>query len=104
SHVLRHVAGKSPRYTRHPQRRKINMNQTYNWQFPLPRTHAGMLMGNGVLGAMVWGGDNVLKVTLGRADWWDHRSGKRWTPEMNYSNLRRLLEANDEPAIRKIFA
>jgi hypothetical protein len=63
-----------------------------------------MLLGNGRMGVMVWGGKNVLKITLGRSDWWDHRGGKEWTDAMNWHDIRRALEARDEPAIRALFA
>ena len=36
------------------------MKKIYQWDFPLPRTHTGMLLGNGLLGAMVWGGESIL--------------------------------------------
>lgn len=74
------------------------------WPFPLPRTHTGVPLGNGRAGALVWGGGRVLKITFGRADFWDHRSAKRWTPEMNYPKLYELLRAGNEPEIRRIFA
>ena len=76
----------------------------FTWEFPLPRVHTGMLLGNGRMGAMIWGGGNVLKITLGRGDWWDHRGGKQWTDAMNWPDIRRLLEAHDEAGIRAIFA
>src|SRR3954470_6701498 len=79
------------------------MNRTYDWHFPLPRTHTGMLQGNGVIGAMIWGGGDQLNITLGRADFWDRRGGKQWTSRMNYRAIRKLLEANDEPGLRDIF-
>jgi hypothetical protein len=79
------------------------MQRTYDWPFPLPRTHTGILQGNGTLGAMVWGGGNTLRITLGRADFWDHRGGKPWTDEMSFANIRRLLEAGDEKGLRRIF-
>ncbi|MGQ9555756.1 MAG: hypothetical protein ACUVX8_18275 [Candidatus Zipacnadales bacterium] len=44
------------------------MSRTHTWQFPLPRTHTGILQGNGTMGAMIWGSDNVLKIAIGRAD------------------------------------
>lgn len=61
-------------------------------------------MGNGRLGALVWGGDRTLKITFGRADLWDHRGAKSWKPEMNYSHLYQLLRDGNEPEIRRIFA
>jgi hypothetical protein len=75
----------------------------HRWFFPLPRTHTGMLLGNGRLGAMIWGEGSVLRVTLGRADHWEHRGGLSWREGMTYSRLRQLLEAGDEPGLRAFF-
>src|SRR5438552_16732210 len=79
------------------------MNLTYDWHFPLPRTHTGMLQGNGVMGVMIWGGGNQLNLTIGRADFWDRRGGKPWTDRMNYQQIRKLLESGDEKTLRDIF-
>ncbi|HLL89865.1 MAG TPA: hypothetical protein VK324_11225 [Tepidisphaeraceae bacterium] len=49
------------------------MPTTLDWSFPLPRTHTGILQGNGRMGVMIWGEGNVLRVTVGRADFWDRR-------------------------------
>lgn len=77
---------------------------SHTWHFPLPRTHTGVLLGNGTFGVMVWGEGNVLRLTLGRADWWDRRGGKTWGDEMTFANIRRMLETGDEPGIRRIFS
>ena len=74
-----------------------------NWIFPLPRTHTGALLGNGLLGLMVWGGDRTLRITLGRGDLWDHRGGLHWTARQNFKAIRKCLEANDEKGIAEIF-
>ncbi len=76
----------------------------YSWEFPLPRTHTGMLLGNGTLGVMAWGEGGVLRLTFGRADLWDHRGGMTWTPQQSYANLRACLEKADEPGLRALFA
>ncbi len=81
-----------------------DMHDCYEWTFPLPRTHTGMLLGNAVLGAMIWGRQNVLCITLNRGDFWDHRNGKAWSAQMSYANIRRLLERQDESALREMFA
>ena len=80
--------------------------KTYDfvWHFPLPRTHTGILLGNGRLGVMIWGDGRTLRLTLGRADWWDHQGARSWTPGKTYSAIRRLLEAHDEAGIRDLFA
>ncbi len=79
------------------------MHYTQTWHFPLPRTHTGILLGNGVMGVMIWGADNILRVTFNRGDFWDHRGGKPWVEGMSYTNIRRLLEAGDEAALRELF-
>lgn len=76
---------------------------TGHWEFPLPRTHTGLLLGNATMGLMVWGQDNLLKITIGRADLWDHRGGMTWTAKQNYADIRRCLEANDEQGLRALF-
>ncbi|HOF87507.1 MAG TPA: hypothetical protein PLZ36_05300, partial [Armatimonadota bacterium] len=80
------------------------MSHSYDWHFPLPRTHTGMLLGNGVFGAMIWGEGGVLRVTLGRADLWDHRGGIRWHAAMSYANIRAALEAGDERRLWELFS
>ena len=79
------------------------MPGTYEWEFPLPRTHTGMLQGNGTLGLMIWGEGSVLHLTLGRADLWDHRGGLSWTDKQSYANIRDCLEHGDEVRLRELF-
>jgi alpha-L-fucosidase 2 len=73
------------------------------WDFPLPRTHTGVLLGNGIQGLMVWG-ESTLNITVGRAGFWDHRGGNAFASRTTYAEVRRLLEANDEAGIRRAFA
>lgn len=79
------------------------MKTEYEWEFPLPRTHTGMLQANGTLGAMIWGAGRWLRITLGRADLWDHRGGMPWREGMSYARIRRCLETADEQSLRGIF-
>lgn len=74
-------------------------NLTLDWHFPLSRTHCGILLGNGLFGAVVWG-DKRLCITLNRADFWDHRGNRPITEKTNYANLRRIWEAGDEEAMQ----
>lgn len=55
--------------------------------FPLPRTHCGFVLGNGLFGAMVWGVDR-LHVTINRADFWDHRAGQCVDGENLYEQIK----------------
>ncbi|MEN9938580.1 MAG: hypothetical protein RLZZ387_5159 [Chloroflexota bacterium] len=79
------------------------MAPTLTWDFPLPRTHTGALLGNGVQGLMVWGVD-TLNITVGRAGFWDHRGGNLFASRTTYAEVRALLEAGDEAGLRRVFA
>lgn len=86
-----------------PAPASIPLPRQLSWEFPLPRTHTGIVLGNGVQGLMVWG-DGCLHITVGRAGFWDHRSGNRFAARTTYQDIRRLLEAGDEAALRSVFA
>jgi hypothetical protein len=62
-----------------------------------------MLLGNGTFGAMVWGGENVLRITLGRSDFWDHRGGIEWPEERTWKRVLACLEKGDEAGLRRLF-
>ena len=53
----------------------------------------GFPVGNGFLGAMIWGDGAPLRFTLDCADLWDSRADDSFwqNPEYTYSNLRRLM-------------
>ena len=79
------------------------MARVFEWEFPLPRTHTGMLLANGTMGVMVWGEKRWLRITVGRVDFWDHRGGLPWTEEQSYENIRGCLERGDEEGLRGLF-
>ena len=78
--------------------------KSMEWDFPLKRTHTGMLIGNGIQGIMIWGYDNQLNITLGRAGFWDHRGGNEFASRTTFQQVKRLLYAGDEEGLRKAFA
>ena len=79
------------------------MNKNLGWTFPLHRPHTGAPLGNGTQGLLVWGGQSILNITIGRAGFWDHRGGNPFSEKTTYSGLRRLLEGRDHPAVHDIF-
>jgi hypothetical protein len=78
-------------------------DKTLTWAFPLPRTHTGILIGNGIQGLMVWGQDNQLNVTVSRAGFWDHRGGRPFGATTNFKTVKRLLEAGEQDSLKLIF-
>ena len=73
------------------------------WQFPLTRTHTGALIGNGVQGLMVWGVDNQLNITIGRASFWDRRGGKDFLKNTTYKQVKNFLYSKNEQGLRQAF-
>lgn len=73
------------------------------WRFPLPRTHTGVLVGNGLQGLMVWGTDRLI-VTVGRAGFWDRRGGSKGVLNVTFEQLRAWLEAGDAAAVGSAFS
>lgn len=74
-----------------------------HWKFPLPRTHCGVLLGNGLQGLMVWG-DRRLHITVGRAGFWDHRHGNAFSSRTTWADVRRMVEAGDEAGLLEAFS
>ena len=72
------------------------------WHFPLPRIHTGIPLGNGTLGVIAWG-DQELNLTLARAGFWDHRGGTPFSSRITFPALRQLLEAGDEAGVLAAF-
>lgn len=72
------------------------------WQFQLPRTHTGILLGNGIQGVMIWGSDS-LNITIGRAGFWDHRGGNAFTSRTTFAAVRALLETGDAAGLYRAF-
>ncbi len=83
---------------------EIAAKRSLEWDFPLKRTHTGMLIGNGVQGLMVWGYENQINITIGRAGFWDHRGGNDFASRTTYREVKQLLYADDEEGLRKAFA
>lgn len=74
------------------------------WDFPrLGNCHEGMAFADGVTGVLVWGGGDELRLTVGRADLWDHRGGYPWTPDQSYTNIVALWRAGEKEGLLSLF-
>ncbi len=80
----------------------MKTNETFELNFPIPRTLCGVAMGNGNLGAMVWGKEN-LHITVNRADFWDHRGGEVLVEGTTYEKLLAAIDPNDGSKVEKAF-
>ncbi len=63
---------------------------------PITRWDEAVPLGNGMLGGLVWGEGNVVRISLDRGDLWDLRTPEMLTrPDWTYATMRRLKEAGD---------
>ena len=75
------------------------------WKFPTARSnpHEGMAFADGVTGVLAWGGGDTLKLTIGRADLWDHRGGYPWTDAQSYTNITDAILKGDKARLLGLF-
>ena len=78
--------------------------EVVEWAFPrLGNCHEGLPFSDGETGVLVWGGDDTINLTVGRADLWDHRGGYSWTAAQNYTNIVSLVEAGKSDELKALF-
>ena len=75
------------------------------WKFPTAggTPHEGIAFADGITGVLAWGGGDTLKLTIGRADLWDHRGGYSWTDAQSYTNITDAIRKNDEKRLLRLF-
>jgi alpha-L-fucosidase 2 len=71
------------------------LNEVLRRDFPLVRPEVGMLLANGTMGVMIWGQDNVLRITLNRSDFWLHRPGAGSSAGAAYATVRDYVESKN---------
>ena len=63
----------------------------------------GAALGNGRMGLLVWGGENILRLTVGRADFWDHRGGMAWSEKQSFEAVSEILRSKTPERIDELF-
>ncbi len=64
----------------------------------------GLPLGNGDIGAMVFGDPRRLRIGLSKADVWDNRYAPIEHPRNNYEELARIVRERDEAAYKELAA
>ena len=71
---------------------------------PVTRWDEALPLGNGVLGGLLWGQDNTLRISLDRGDLWDLRIPERFSePDFTWAEMKKLVDANDMATLVKRF-
>ena len=79
------------------------LSESLPWPSTADRVHCGVPLGNGLFGALLWGDGGRIRLTLNRADYWDHHGGHQWPREATYENLRKCLRTGDDRKMRRLF-
>jgi len=77
---------------------------TYRLDAPITRWDEAAPLGNGLLGGLLWGENNVVKLSLDRGDLWDLRPAPELSdPGWNYANLQKLIKDRNQSEISRLF-
>src|ERR1700690_892201 len=75
-------------------------------QAPIKTWDEAIPLGNGLLGGLVWGGDNTLRLSLDRGDLWDERPSKAFVAvhdRFNWATMQRLVAEDRMAEFNEIF-
>src|ERR1035437_5749655 len=75
-------------------------------QAPIKTWDEAIPLGNGLLGGLVWGEDNILRLSLDRGDLWDERPSQRHVAlhdRFNWATMQRLVAEDRMAEFNDIF-
>ena len=75
-------------------------------QAPIKTWDEAIPLGNGLLGGLVWGEGNVLRLSLDRGDLWDERPSQRHVAlhdRFNWATMQRLVTEDRMAEFNEIF-
>ncbi|MEE4172958.1 MAG: sulfatase-like hydrolase/transferase, partial [Xanthomonadales bacterium] len=73
---------------------------------PITTWDEAVPLGNGTMGVLLWGEDNLLRLSLDRGDLWDERPSKRFTEvrdQFNWAAMQRMVAENDMARFHDVF-
>ena len=71
---------------------------------PIERWDEAIPLGNGLTGGLLWGGGNVVRLSLDRGDLWDLRTPPMYQrSDWNYATMQRLVAEGDQATMQQMF-
>jgi len=71
---------------------------------PINTWDEGLPLGDGLLGGLLWGQTNLIRLSLDRGDLWDERPASGFTSNnFNYAKMKSLIAAGDNGQFSAIF-
>lgn len=86
-----------------PIAKGVNMAHQYCRKGAIKNWDEGLALGNGEVGAMLWGGWDRLNISLDRGDVWDTAFSPEDTPEFNLKTILQCKDNDDNARLRKVF-
>lgn len=87
-----------------PQRDDVRLGRLLELDAPIARWDEAIPLGNGLMGVLVWGDRNVLRLSLDRGDVWDTRLPEAFkATDWTYATMQRLKAAGDHATHVKMF-
>lgn len=71
---------------------------------PIERWDEALPLGNGIIGALVWGSGDTLLISLDRGDLWDLRQPEVFRDkDFNYARMQRLVHDRNQSELHRLF-
>jgi len=71
---------------------------------PIETWDEALPLGNGLMGGLLWGDGNAIRLSLDRGDLWDERLPALYLEEdWNWAKIRRLVAAGDQGEVSRLF-
>lgn len=74
--------------------------ESLTYDFPLPRPHTGIIIGNGTQGLMIWGKDSLLNITIGHNGFWDHRGKNELKNLTTFKDFKEKIYRGDKTFLK----
>ena len=71
---------------------------------PVNNWDEALTLGNGILGGLLWGSHDTLRISLDRGDLWDLRIPERFSEaDFNWGEMKKLVVAKDMKTLNREF-
>ncbi len=78
--------------------------RTMTLSAPIDRWDEAVPLGNGLIGALLWGRDGLIRLSLDRGDLWDLRETPQFQhEEWNWRTIQDLVRKGDSERLRELF-
>jgi len=98
------LCGQAALFAAEPREVQPPAEHDLDFRTPVATWDEALPLGNGLMGALVWGDGNPLRISLDRSDLWDLRAVPEfYAPDYNFATLRKWKEEGRIHDIRRVY-